>query len=176
MFINVRKYGPGWRPAFSAVVGVLWLIFVIAWLAFFASNIQPYEKNIAIILLSLLTVFVLLGGVWAIWAIRMIPGEGRQMMNILGFKSRMTITIILPFAAIAFLVYYFWFYDFTIWQHIAIILIIALAIGLLLGGVWSSWKKSMSSDFEKRMEDMGEEIGRNVEESMKKEFGEDKED
>jgi len=175
MFMSVKKYGPGWRPMFSAVVGVLWLIFIIAWLAFFASDYHPYEKNIAIILLSIVVLIVLLGGVWSIWMLRMIPKEGKQMMKIFGFRSRITSSIIVPFIALIFLVYYFWYHDFTIWQHIAVILITILVIGLLLGGVWTSWKKCMSSGFEKKMEEMGEEIGKNIEDSMKKKF-DDEED
>jgi len=176
MFVSIKRYGPSWRPAFSAIVGFGWFIFIIAWLAFFSSDIHPYEKKIAIILLSLLAVIILIGGVWAVWAVRMIPRPGRQMIKFFGFKSRMIASIITPLAAIGFLIYYFWFYDFTIWQHIAIILITALSMGLVLGSIWSSWKKSMSSDFEEKMEKMGEEIGRNVEESMKKKFSKGDED
>ena len=49
----------GWRPTFSIIVGVGWLIFLIAWFAFYASN-YVWEQNIAIILLSILVSFTLL--------------------------------------------------------------------------------------------------------------------
>lgn len=166
MFSNVKKYEPSWRPAFSGIVVVLWLIFIIAWLAFFSAGIQPYEKKIAVVLLSLLVIIILVGGVWTIWAARMVPKEGKQMMKMLGFKSRMIASVIIPLSGISFLIYYFWEYDFRILQHIATVIITILVAGLILGIIWSSWKKCMSSDFEKRMEEMGEEIGRKVEEAF----------
>jgi len=170
MFVSVKKYGSSWRPAFSAVVGVGWFIFIIAWLAFFSEGINPYEKKIAIVLLSTLVLIVLLGGVWGVWAVRMIPKSGREMMKFFGFKSRMIASIAIPLGAVGFLIYYFWFYDFTIWQHIAMVIITILVIGMILAAVWSSWKKGMSKGFEKQMEDMGEEIGKKFEEA----FDEDK--
>jgi hypothetical protein len=173
MFINVKKYEPGWRPAFSAIVVVGWLIFIIAWLAFFSADFQPYEKKIAVFLLSLLIIIVLLGSVWAIWAVRMIPSERRQMMKFFGFRSRIILSMITPLGAITFLIYYFWFYDFTIWQHIAMIIITVLVVGMILAGIWSSWEEGTCSDFEEKMEKMGEEIGKNIEESIKKKFDEE---
>ncbi len=173
MFVSIKKYGPGWRPAFSAILGFGWLIFIIAWLAFFSADIHPYEKKIAIILLSLVVVIVLIGGVWAVWAVRMIPKPGRQMIKFFGFKSRITASIITPLAAVGVLIYYFWFYDFTIWQHIAMILIIIIGTGMILTAIWSTWKKCMSTGFEKRMEDMGKDIERNINESMNKKFDEE---
>ena len=169
MFMSVKKYGPGWRPAFSGIVAVGWLIFIIAWLAFFSADIHPYEKKIAIVLLSTLILVVLLGGVWGIWAVRMIPKPGRDMMKFLGFRSRMIASIIVPLASIGFLVYYFWYYDFTVWQHIAVIFIAILAIGLVLSMVWASWKKGMCEDFEEKMEGIGEEIEKKFEEAFDEE-------
>ena len=91
------KMYPGWRAPFSAVVGVGWLIFIILWLAFFASDYSVYQ-NIAIFLASILVTFLLLGGVWAIWSLRMIPKEGWEMMRIVGFKWRIGVSITLPFS------------------------------------------------------------------------------
>ena len=173
MIISIKKYGTSWRPAFSAIVGFGWFIFIIAWLAFFSADVHPYEKKIAIILLSLLIAVILIGGVWVVWAVRMIPRPGKQMIKFFGFKSRMITSIITPLAAIGFLIYYFWFYDFTIWQHIAMILITIIGTGMILTFVWTSWKKSMSTGFEKRMEDMGKDIERNFEKSMNKNLDEE---
>jgi hypothetical protein len=169
------KYHPAWRPAFSIVVGVGWLIFIIIWLAFYADVVQPWERNISVFLLSILVAFLLLGGVWAIWALRMIPKEGWEMMRVKGFKSRITVSIILPFAGIIFLIYWFWFhYQYSIWQHIAVILVTLLIVGGILGAIWARWGMKHSGDFEKRFEKMGEDIGKKVEDAVKAK--EDKED
>jgi len=76
----------GWRPSFSIIVGVGWLIFIIIFLGFFAYPIDLWEKNVAVILLSTLLAFSLLGGVWASWGIKMMPKEGQEMFKTSGFR------------------------------------------------------------------------------------------
>jgi len=137
--VKMRK-SLGWRPSFSIVVGVGWLIFLIAWLAFYASN-YAWEQNIAIILLSILVMVLLLGGVWAAWGLRMIPREGKAMMKMMGFRWRVQTSIVIPVAAMIFLIVWFWFYavPFTVWQNIAVLLITLLAVGGILGVIWARW-------------------------------------
>jgi hypothetical protein len=173
MFTDTKKYDTSWRPKISGVLAVSWLIFIIAWLAFFSAEIHPYEKKIAIILLSLLILIVLIGSIWIIWSIRLIPKGGWQMMHITGFRSRIITSIILPLIGISGLIYYFWNYNFTIWQHIAVIMILILSIGLILSFVWTSWKKKTCSDFEEKMEKMGEDIGKKIEDAIDKKFNND---
>ena len=130
----------GWRPTFSIVAGVGWLIFLIAWLAFYAFN-YVWEQNIAIILLSILVMVLLLGGVWAAWGLRMIPREGKAMMKMMGFRWRVQTSIVIPVAAMIFLIVWFWYYaiPFTVWQNIAVLLITLLVVGGILGGIWARW-------------------------------------
>ena len=141
----------GWRPTFSIIVGVGWLIFLIAWFAFYASNYE-WEQNIAIILLSILVAFTLLGGVWAIWGLKMIPKEGREMFKMFGFKWRVQTSIIIPFLAMIFLIIWFWFYatPFSVWQNIAVLLITLLVVGGLLGTIWARWGMKNSWKFDKQ--------------------------
>lgn len=148
-----EKSNPGWRPTFSIVVGVGWLIFLIAWFAFYASN-YPWEQNFAIILLSILIMFTLLGGVWAIWGIKMIPKEGKEIIKTLGFKWRIQISVIIPFVVLIFLIIWFWFYaiPYTIWQNIAVMLITLLAVGGILGSIWARWGMKQGWNFEKKAE------------------------
>ena len=135
------KPDPGWRSTFSIIVGVGWLIFLILWLAFYASNMTYWEQNFAIILASVLVAFTLLGGVWAAWGLKKIPKEGKEIMKTIGFKWRIQTSVIVPFAAIVFLVIWFWFTGgiYTIWHHIAIILVTILAVGGILGPIWTRW-------------------------------------
>lgn len=153
------KNWPGWRAPFSAVAGIGWLIFIIIWLAFYASN-YTFEKNVSIFFLSILVIILLLGGVWSIWAFKMIPKEGREILKFKGFRWRLTISIILLFVAFIFLIVWFWFYaePFTIWQHIAVILVTILIIGAILSVIWIGWSKKYGDEFGKRAEEIGKEI------------------
>jgi hypothetical protein len=148
---NFTSKSLGWKPTFSIVVGVGWLIFIIAWLAFYASN-YAWEQNIAIILLSILVAFSLLGGVWAAWGLKMIPKEGKEIFKTLGFKWRVQTSIAIPFLAMIFLIIWFWFYakPFTVWQNIAVLLITLLVVGGLLGAIWARWGMKNAWKFDKQ--------------------------
>jgi len=130
----------GWRIYLSIGMGVGWLIFFIIWLAFFAGDYTVYQ-NVAIVLISILLVFIVLGGSWASWGIQHIPITGRKIMKASGFTSRIVISIAIPLALIIFWIIWFFFYaeGFNIYQNIAIFLVSILAIGGILGGMWASW-------------------------------------
>jgi peptidoglycan/LPS O-acetylase OafA/YrhL len=139
----------GWKPSFSIAVGVGWLIFIIVWLAFYASN-YAWEKSFAIILISILALFLLLGGTWCMFGIRRIPAKEKEKFKTEGFKWRMYLSMILPFACLIFLIVWFWSYaePYTIWQNIAVILVTLLVIGGVLGGVWARWGIKHGKKFE----------------------------
>jgi hypothetical protein len=94
----------GWRVTISIGRGIGWLIFVIIWLAFFAGDYTVY-RNIAIIIISILVVFLVLGESWALWGLKNMPTEGKEMMKTEGFRSRVVVSIIIPFLLIIFLIY-----------------------------------------------------------------------
>lgn len=141
---------PGWKVSLSIGVGVGWLIFVLIWLAFFAGEYTGYH-NFAIILISILLAFIILGGSWASWGLKQIPKEGKKMMKTAGFVSRVVASIIVPFALMIFWIVWFFFYaeDFNIYQNIAIFIVSILAIGGILGGMWAPWGMKHEKDFEK---------------------------
>ncbi len=148
--INEKELG--WKPSFSIIVGVGWLIFLIIWLAFHPENYSG-EKIFAIILLGTLVMFVLLGGTWAMYGISKIPAKDKEMFKIAGFKWRVVLSIVLPFISMIFLILWFWFSDETsydIWQHIAVILVILLINGGILGAVWARWGIKHSDKFDKK--------------------------
>ena len=64
-----KEIRPKWPIAVSAVTGIGWLIFLIVWLFFYASDFTGYQ-NLAIFLLSLLVLGGLIGGSWALWGAR----------------------------------------------------------------------------------------------------------
>ncbi|MFO7677795.1 MAG: hypothetical protein R6V50_05380 [Thermoplasmatota archaeon] len=148
----------GYKPTVSIITGVGWLIFIILWLAFFASN-YVWEQNLAILLLSTLLLFLIVGGMWAVWSLKKIPQEGWEMLRIKGFKWRIAVSILLPFFGLIFLIVWFWFYalPFTVWQNIAVVLVVILFIGGCLGTIWARWG-IMHEDEIKKFEDIGKEI------------------
>lgn len=156
----------GWKPSISIIGGVGWLIFVIIWLAFYATD-YSWEKNLAVLLLSILIVFLGIGGMWAIWSLRMIPKRGWEMFKISGFRWRVLTSIILPFAVLIFLIIWFWYYaePYSVWQNIAVLLVTLLAIGGILGAIWARWGIKHGHEM-KKFEDIGEEIGKKVEEAV----------
>jgi len=142
----------GWRVSLSIGVCIGWLIFVIVWLAFFAGsdtyNFNPYQ-NFAIILVSILFAFMILGSSWASYGIKHIPKEGREMMRKTGFKSRVTASIIVPFALLIFWILWFFFYatNFDFYQNLAIFIVSILAVGGILGGLWAPWGMKYGDDW-----------------------------
>ena len=161
-----KKNYPGSRIQLSIVCSVGWLVFLILWLAFFASNYTVYQ-NLAIVIASILMVFLLLGGVWALWGLRMVPKEGWEMIKLSGFKWRLIVSILLPFITMFFLVYWFYFQAdlYTIYQNIAVFLVSFIIMGGILGLIWSRWKKP-DSDMRKKFEEMGKEIGAEMEKTF----------
>ena len=131
---------PGWTVTLSIGMGVGWLIFLLIWLAFFAGDYSIYE-NFAIILISILFVFIILGGSWASWGLKQIPTEGKEVMKVAGFTSRIVVSIIVPFILFIFWIIWFFYYaeGFDIYQNIAIFIVSLLALGGVLGGIWASW-------------------------------------
>jgi len=140
----------GWRVSLSIGMGIGWLIFLIIWLAFFAGDYTLY-RNIAIIIISILVVFLVLGGSWAQWGLKYMPTEGKEMMKTKGFKSRVVVSIIIPFALIIFLIYWFYFpaENYNIYQNLAVFLVSLLLVGGILAGLWAPWGMKHGKEFEK---------------------------
>ena len=135
---------PGWKVSLSIGMGIGWIVFVIIWLAFFAGN-EAYGfsgyQNFAVILLSILVVILVLGGSWASWGMKQIPKEGKEMMKMAGFSSRVVVSIIIPLALMVFLIIWFFSYaeDFDLYQNIAVFIVSILIIGGILGAIWAPW-------------------------------------
>ena len=140
----------GWRVSLSIGMGIGWLIFLIIWLAFFAGDRGLY-KNFAIILISILVLFLVLGGSWASWGLKHMPREGKNIFKVKGFKSRVVVSIAIPFILIIFWIYWFYFLaeGFDPYQNLAIFLVSLLAIAGILGGMWAPWGIKHDKELEK---------------------------
>ncbi|MFW9794664.1 MAG: hypothetical protein ACFFEE_10205 [Candidatus Thorarchaeota archaeon] len=90
----IPTYEGGWRARTSAISGVVWIIFLIVWIFFFAVGFGFYE-NIGIALASLLLVGAINVGLW-------VPGHGEEgggrISALGGIFWLMFIVLWLPFA------------------------------------------------------------------------------
>ncbi len=166
--MDEKKFEHGLLKAgFSGAVGIGWLVFIILFLAFYSQDFRTNEK-FAIIILSILIMTVLLGGLWAFWSLRMMSKKDWEMFKIRGFKWRIIGSIVYGLALLIVLIYGFWFLwtDFNFWQYLAIILVIALVSGGILGAMWASW----SSKYKDEMDKCGEEFGKKFEKGFKESF------
>ena len=157
--------GPiGWRGPFSGGIGLIWLIFLIIWLAFF--SLDSFYQNVSVFLASILVLVIIYVGIWGSWTTKHIPKEGKDMLRLVGLRWRIWASMIIPFAGLGFLVFWFWYYAATMdkwYQNVAIILVTILVIGGLMGLIWGRYGHRHHHDFEK----MGEEIGKEIEKEFK---------
>ncbi len=132
--------GMGWRVSLSILVGVGWLVFLVLWLFFYAKY-YVWEKNIAVLLFSLLVLVGVLGIPWGVWAIRHQSAEEQEMWRTKGFRWRVWVSGILMLAVFIFLIYWFWFLavPYDVYQNLAIFIISFLIMGGLLGAMWAPW-------------------------------------
>jgi MFS family permease len=139
--IKKEQAGLGWRVSLSIIVGVSWCVFLILWLFFFAYPLGQWEKNVAILLLSLLIICGILGVPWAYWAIKNQTAKDRELWELKGFKSRLWVSIIIALIFFVFLICWFWFYavPYSVFQNLAIFIVCALIVGGILGAMWAPW-------------------------------------
>jgi hypothetical protein len=134
--------GMGWRVSLSIAVSIGWIIFLIVWLFFYAgqSGYNAYQ-NFTIILISLLVLAILLGVPWAIWGRRHMRPEDREQWMLPGFRWRVAVSIVIIFAILIGLIYWFFFQagDWSIYQNIAIVIVAILLLGGIMGAMWAPW-------------------------------------
>ena len=135
-----EKEGLGWRVSLSIIVGVGWLVFLIVWLFFYASDYTAY-KNLAIVMISVLLMIIILGIPWSIWGFRFQTKKEKEMWKTKGFKWRVGLSIIIAFVLIIFLIYWFWSLaeGYSLYQNIAIFIVSILIVGGVLGASWAPW-------------------------------------
>ena len=97
----------------------------------------------------------------------MIPKKGWEIFKISGFRWRIILSIILPLASIVFLITWFWYYaePLSVWQNLAVLLVSLLIMGGILGVIWARWSMKHGDEM-KNFEDIGDEIGKKVEDSI----------
>jgi hypothetical protein len=141
--------GLGWRVSLSIIIGVGWLVFLILWFFFYAGSYN-WEKNLAILMLSLLVVMFILGTPWAYWGWKHRTSKESEMWKTKGFKWRIILSLILAFAVVIFLIYWFWYLaePYDVYQNIAIFIVSLLIAGGSLAASWAPWGMKYGNQFE----------------------------
>lgn len=137
---NMKEESLGWRVIFSIISGIAWLVFLIIWLFYYASEYSIYE-NIGIFILSIFVVALILGIPWMTWGMRYRSEEEKEIWQAKGFQLRMYSSAILALMFIMFLIVWFFFFasDYSIYQNIAVLIVSVLVIGGVLGALWAPW-------------------------------------
>jgi amino acid transporter len=138
--LNYTSKGMGWRVSLSILGAVGWLVFLILWLFFYA-NTYVWEKNLAIIMLSIVVLCGIVGLPWAYWAMKHMSDDEKEMWRMQGFRWRVAVTLVVFLVVFGFLIYWFWYLaqPYNIYQNIAIFIVAFLIAGGLIGAMWAPW-------------------------------------
>ena len=130
----------GWQVSLSILGGVGWLVFLIIWLFFFASDYSLYQ-NIAIVLGSVLVIGLVIGSPWAVWGLRQQTEKEKAMWKIKGFRWRIWVSVILFFVLMVFLILWFYVYadNWSPYQNFAIFIVSILIAGGIVAAMWAPW-------------------------------------
>lgn len=120
-----------WRTVLSIVSGFGWLIFLVIWLFFYASDYDIYQ-NLAVFFLSIFVVFLINGVTWKSFDKR--------------HKLRSAVSIIFGLLWFAFLVYWLFFYavDYSLLENIGVFILSLLVLGALNSVLWIPGKSGIS--------------------------------
>jgi len=131
---------PRWQISLSILVGVGWLAFLLIWF-FFYTDKYNWEKHVAIILLSILILFGILGVPWMLWWQKHRSLQEIEMWKTQGFKGRVWISGIAVVLTLFFLIYWFWYQalPYPWYQNLIIFIVSFLVIGGILGAMWAPW-------------------------------------
>jgi hypothetical protein len=145
--------GTGWRVSLSITMGVGWLVFLIIWLFFYATQYSAYQ-NVAIFLLSILAMIGLAGGPWLVWGLRQQTDKEKEMWKTKGFRWRVWLSCLLVLAVVVFLIYWFWYQaeSWNLYQNIAMLIVSLLIAGGVMGAAWAPWGMRYGKKFEKEKE------------------------
>jgi hypothetical protein len=125
--------GMGWRISASMMSGILWLISLIAWL-FFAATDHSIWENLGVVLTSLLALVAINAAIWLPFGLRFgQKDEGERYWTLRGAASG-TIGLGVAISLIAWLFLYA--DDFSIYQNLAVLLIVIVVAGGLNAVIW----------------------------------------
>ncbi len=127
-----------WKTLLSIISGFSWLIFLVIWLFFYASDYEVYQ-NLAVILLSIFLVFLINGVTWKSFDRR--------------HKLRSIASIIFGLIWFGFIIYWLFYHasDFSFLENIGVFILSLLILGALNSVLWIpgrsgiSWRAAVSA-------------------------------
>ena len=131
--------GLRWRIPISIVSGVGWLIFLVLWLFFYWGE-YSWERNLAVIMLSLLVVGIILVVPWMSYGMHQ-RWRKDKVWKVKGFKTRVITSTVVAFLIFIGLIVWFWFYatPYAWYQNLAILIVALLIGGGTMGASWAPW-------------------------------------
>lgn len=120
----------GLRIAISVVTGIGWLVFLIAWLFFYAGDYSIYQ-NIGILFISLLLACAIISVVWVTM------GLGSEF----NLRWRVSISIVSGIGWLMFLILWAFTYAsaYNTYQNVAVFLISVLVLSGINAVLWIPW-------------------------------------
>ncbi|MFW6375619.1 MAG: hypothetical protein ACOCZJ_00485 [Thermoplasmatota archaeon] len=138
--LSYKKTSSSWRwcSLLSIISGFGWLIFLVIWLFFYASDYEVYQ-NLAVILLSIFLVLIINGASWKSFDRR--------------HKLRSITSIIFGLIWLGFIIYWLFYHasDFSFMENIAVFILSLLVLGGLNSVLWIpgrsgiSWRAAISA-------------------------------
>ena len=128
------------RVGSSIAIFFAWIVFLIIWLFFVASDYNAFQ-NIAVILISIIVAIGLLAVLWVPWGLRYSSRLGQSAATMTKPKKIISASGVSGFAWLIFLIVWLFFYagDYDIYQNLAIIIVSLLALGGINIAIWAVW-------------------------------------
>lgn len=136
----IRSRGFGWRVSASIAVFFAWLIFLIIWLFFYASDYSVFQ-NLAVVLVSILAGIGILAATWASWGLRFAKHFEHEVHEVHKPKWPTVLSAITGVGWLIFIVIWLFFYadDFSGYQNLAIVIVSIMVLAGISTAAWASW-------------------------------------
>jgi hypothetical protein len=136
----MRTAGFGWRVAVSIAVFFGWLIFLIIWLFFYATDYSVFQ-NLAMILVSIIAGIGILAGTWVSWGLRFAKHFDHCVPEMHKPKWPSVLSGIAGVGWLTFIVIWLFFYadDFSGYQNLAIVIVSVMVLAGISTAAWASW-------------------------------------
>lgn len=137
---NERPQGMIWRTVFSVAVGLVWLIWLLLWWAFWSGDYTIAQK-FAVSIISILVAGGLAGAVWIPFSMRY--GDDADQWRVPGFALNIVVSMAIIIGLAIFMVYMLFFpwSGFTWCQSIVIIIVVLIVGAVMMSPIWIRWGK-----------------------------------
>ena len=133
---------PAARGIATAVIGVVWLIFVIVYMVFYADSLGfTFFQNIAVLLSSVLVVGAVISIMWISFGLKQAKKSTDKISAgmIPGWRVSISAALAIGWVIFALLFIAFYSENFSFIENIAILLISLLIVGVLFILMWVSY-------------------------------------